>query len=556
MNKTSKILIMLYMMLLVIGIASAQERPVDGDSNWGVDLNTHLDVSLNSSTGKLQNNIVKLGNLNLTDITLADFTNDRADLWQLINFTNAFSGRMEELWNLDNFTQAYDDKAEARYTIVNFTNDYDGRNERFSNKNFTVNYDARADRFLIENYTALEDSAFRVENGTALPFSAFTIGNGTALAVGGDLTGTVGNAQLGVNSVGSAEIANDAVTDAKVADALTITGGTIENSPIGGIAPASGNFTNLGVSGNLFVSSDLDISGNRLIIDSPGPTFSGSSSRQTVQADAIFSGFTGGYGAGVMGNAVSGTIGAGNSIIGGLIGKYNLADSSPSDHPQGAVIGEIGEDVGDTTLPDGAFIAVLGGDTEAVDAGAAYTVRYLNSTVGSQFNYGLDLFGAAIYSYLTVSYATADIRLQNSETISNATNGVIDMSGAAVLNRIATSSPTTDTTLTAAQSGTTFFIGTAGVDLTLPAIAGTSGVWYRFVVSAAVADTNQTVIAPTAILNGPIDVNSTLVLCTDEATIAFVQTADTAGDWVEVRSNGTKWFVTGQAQAVGGITCS
>ena len=257
-----------------------------------------------------------------------------------------------------------------------------------------------------------------------------------------------------------------------------------------------------------------------------------------------------------MGNAVSGTLGAGNSIIGGLIGKYNLADSSPSDHPQGAVIGEIGEDVGDTTLPDGAFIAVLGGDTEAVDAGAAYTVRYLNSTVGSQFNYGLDLFGAAIDSYLTVSYATADIRLQNSETISNATNGVIDMSGAAVLNRIATSSPTTDTTLTAAQSGTTFFIGTAGVDLTLPAIAGTSGVWYRFVVSAAVADTNQTVIAPTAILNGPIDVNSTLVLCTDEATIAFVQTADTAGDWVEVRSNGTKWFVTGQAQAVGGITCS
>ncbi|KKT77161.1 MAG: hypothetical protein UW74_C0048G0006, partial [Candidatus Giovannonibacteria bacterium GW2011_GWC2_44_8] len=66
----------------------------------------------------------------------------------------------------------------------------------------------------------------------------------------------------------------------------------------------------------------------------------------------------------------------------------------------------------------------------------------------------------------------------------------------------------------------------------------------------------QTVVAPTAILNGPIDVNSTLVLCTDEATIAFVQTADTAGDWVEVRSNGTKWFVTGQAQAVGGITCS
>src|SRR3989338_3047813 len=157
--------------------------------------------------------------------------------------------------------------------------------------------------------------------------------------------------------------------------------------------------------------TDLDFSGFRFIIDSPGPTFSGASSRQTVQADAIFSSFTGGYGAGVMGNAVSGTIGAGNSIIGGLIGKYNLADSSPSDHPQGAVIGEIGEDVGATTLPNGAFIAVLGGDLNEVDAGAAYTVRYLNSVSGSQFNYGLDLSGAAIDSYQPVSYASSDIKL-------------------------------------------------------------------------------------------------------------------------------------------------
>src|SRR3989338_5619517 len=171
--------------------------------------------------------------------------------------------------------------------------------------------------------------------------------------------------------------------------------------------------------------TDLDFSGFRFIIDSPGPTFSGASSRQTVQADAIFSSFTCGYGAGVMGNAVSGTIGDGNSIIGGLIGKYNLADSSPSDHPQGAVIGEIGESVGTTTNPTGAFIAVLGGDLVEVDAGAAYTVRYLNSTAGSQFNYGLDLSGAAIDSYLAVSYATADIRLQNAETIDNASNGVV-----------------------------------------------------------------------------------------------------------------------------------
>jgi len=180
---------------------------------------------------------------------------------------------------------------------------------------------------------------------------------------------------------------------------------------------------------------------DRLIMDSPGPTFSGASSRQTVQADALFSSFTGTYGAGIMGNAVSGTIGTGNSIIGGIIGKYNLADSDPSDHPQGAVIGEIGEDVGTTTLPDGAFIAVLGGDTAEVDAGAAYAVRYLNSVPGSKFNYGLDLFSAAIDSYSPVTYGTADIRLANGATIYNndantltLTEGTIVIDGALTLN--------------------------------------------------------------------------------------------------------------------------
>src|SRR3990167_856919 len=41
---------------------------------------------------------------------------------------------------------------------------------------------------------------------------------------------------------------------------------------------------------------------DRLIMDSPGPTFSGSSSRQTIQADADFNGYIGSsYGGAVMG---------------------------------------------------------------------------------------------------------------------------------------------------------------------------------------------------------------------------------------------------------------
>ena len=156
------------------------------------------------------------------------------------------------------------------------------------------------------------------------------------------------------------------------------------------------------------------------------PTFSGASSRQSVEADATLDAFTGGYGAGTMGN-VMGTIGAGDSIVAGLIGKYNVSDGGDSDHPQAGVIGEVGEDSAGTA--DAAFMAVLGGDDGALDAGAAYGVRVLNSTAGSQFGYGLDLYDAGIDSYIGVSYATADIRLQNSATISNSAAGKIVLGG-------------------------------------------------------------------------------------------------------------------------------
>src|SRR3989339_48054 len=125
---------------------------------------------------------------------------------------------------------------------------------------------------------------------------------------------------------------------------------------------------------------------------------------------------------------VMGTLAAGNSIVGGLIGKYNVSDGGDSDHPQAGVVGEVGEESAGTA--DGAFIAVLGGDAGELDAGTAYGVRYLNSTAGSQFNYGLDLYSAAIDTYLPVTYATADIRLQNGETVSNATDGTIDLGAA------------------------------------------------------------------------------------------------------------------------------
>ncbi len=77
-------------------------------------------------------------------------------------------------------------------------------------------------------------------------------------------------------------------------------------------------------------------------------------------------------------------------------------------------------------------MAVLGGDTGTVTPNAAYGVQYLNSTGASKFSYGLDLYHASTTDYGDVSavdYGTADIRLQNGETISNKDDGVIRLTG-------------------------------------------------------------------------------------------------------------------------------
>jgi hypothetical protein len=119
-----------------------------------------------------------------------------------------------------------------------------------------------------------------------------------------------------------------------------------------------------------------------------------------------------------------------------------------------------------------------------------------------------------------------------------------------------TSAPAVDTVLTAAQSGTTFYIATAGVDLTLPAPA--AGLRYRFVVTAAFDTTAMTIVTNSSanVIYGAVDVNSTLVPCSAEDTITFAHAAELPGDFVEVRSDGTNWYVSGMGATAAAITCT
>ena len=90
---------------------------------------------------------------------------------------------------------------------------------------------------------------------------------------------------------------------------------------------------------------------------------------------------------------------------------------------------------------------------------------------------------------------------------------------------------------------------------TLPAVSTASGVTYRFVLAVS-PDTGVMDIKT----NGGEDkiyglaiVNGAVIAAAAEDTITFTSSAALIGDWVELTSDGTNWYVSGQAVAATGI---
>lgn len=102
--------------------------------------------------------------------------------------------------------------------------------------------------------------------------------------------------------------------------------------------------------------------------------------------------------------------------------------------------------------------------------------------------------------------------------------------------------PTADVTLTAAQTGSIVKMAVAGLDVTLP--APTAGLNYRFVVTAAVATTNMTVVAGTAdTIEGTLIVAGAVVDCDAADVLNFVIDGENIGDYVDLYSDGTSWLI-------------
>lgn len=110
-------------------------------------------------------------------------------------------------------------------------------------------------------------------------------------------------------------------------------------------------------------------------------------------------------------------------------------------------------------------------------------------------------------------------------------------------------------TLVDADHGKVFILSAAaGAAITLP--SPKPGLKFKFIVGSAFATTDWTVVTAGSsnVIYGNVLVNDAHVPGSQEDTISFVASAESVGDYAEVISDGTNWYVSGSADAAGAIT--
>jgi hypothetical protein len=111
------------------------------------------------------------------------------------------------------------------------------------------------------------------------------------------------------------------------------------------------------------------------------------------------------------------------------------------------------------------------------------------------------------------------------------------------------------TTLTAKDSGKVFILkASAGAQITLPEVATSAGLRFKFIVGQLFATTDWTVKALSNAIEGSVLVNGAHVAGVDENTISFVASAESIGDFAELVCDGTNWYVNGSGVTAGAIT--
>lgn len=211
-----------------------------------------------------------------------------------------------------------------------------------------------------------------------------------------------------------------------------------------------------------------------------------------------------------------------------LTGLYGITGTNASVYPKAGVLAWIADN---TTTADGAFVALIDGDTQVTQAGAAYAVRNLNSTPTSGFGYGLDLYSAAIGIYDAVEYRTADVRFVNGETFDNSLDKNIISNGNFIIQTPSPNAINSTDAITAAQmlGGVITSTSGAATALTTPTATaimalipnGGRGTTFDLIIDNSAGSSTITLT-----LDGSISVNTPAITGGDALTVS---TANTVG---------------------------
>lgn len=115
---------------------------------------------------------------------------------------------------------------------------------------------------------------------------------------------------------------------------------------------------------------------------------------------------------------------------------------------------------------------------------------------------------------------------------------------------------TTTKTIVKEENNTTFYLdGTVGAVVTLP--AALVGLSFKFVISSLFITSNWAITsAEGSNIEGSVEVNDVGVDAVNENEINFAFGAESVGDFIDIHSDGTSWFVNGRAMLAGGITAT
>lgn len=213
------------------------------------------------------------------------------------------------------------------------------------------------------------------------------------------------------------------ITGTAAAPSISFGGSGVEAGSSGtGIYGTFGQI-NFAINGTnaLALSSTGLVLASGLSLSAGSTNYSGSASFQVIGPDLNLAATAGkdigtgtAYLAPIMGNLIGDSLTKTGNYLGGLIGAYSVTGVQGTTQPAGAVLGQITDGVTDVT---GAFVAYIDGDSAQTKAGAAFKAMSNNSTAGSGFNYGLDLYGAAHDGYSALAILKADIRLASQAVV-------------------------------------------------------------------------------------------------------------------------------------------